>query len=58
MIGRLKGTLVLKQPPWAKPRACEPLARERLRDRQWVAGPDYREPAKSHEGWQRAETRQ
>ncbi len=27
MIGRLKGILIHKQPPWVSRRVCEPLAR-------------------------------
>jgi hypothetical protein len=34
MIGRLKGTLIHKQPPWVKRRVGEPLARAPLNARE------------------------
>ncbi|MBX3713403.1 MAG: hypothetical protein KF800_15695 [Lysobacter sp.] len=53
MIGRLKGILVHKQPPWVKRRACEALPRAPLNARPWRAGPDFPKPASSRHGWPR-----
>ena len=39
MIGRLKGILIHKAPPWAKRRDCEALPRASLSARPGMAGP-------------------
>ena len=39
MIGRLKGILIHKAPPWATQRACEALPRALPSARPWTAGP-------------------
>jgi len=56
MIGRLEGILVMKQPPWAKPHVCEPLARVRLSARAWMPGQGVPEPMECRHGWQPLET--
>ncbi len=51
MIGRLKGILIHKQPPWVKRRACEALPRAPLNARPSMAGQDFPEPNPYRQGW-------
>ena len=52
VIGRLKGTLIHKAPPWAKQRACEALPRALLSARPRKAGPVFPEAMRFRHGWQ------
>ncbi len=51
MIGRLKGILIHKAPPWAKRRACEALPRALLSARLRKAGPEFAEARQLRHGW-------
>jgi hypothetical protein len=51
MIGRLKGILIHKQPPWVKRRACEALPRAPLNARPRMAGQVIPEPQMHRQGW-------
>jgi hypothetical protein len=51
MIGRLKGTLIHKQPPWVKRHVCEALPRVPLNARPGMVGQGVPEPASLRQGW-------
>ena len=53
MIGRLKGILIHKAPPWAKQRACEALPRALLSARPRKAGPGFAVAMQLRHGWLR-----
>ncbi len=53
MIGRLKGILIHKAPPWAKRRACEALPRALQSARPRKAGPGVAEARQLRHGWLR-----
>jgi hypothetical protein len=53
MIGRLKGILIHKAPPWAMQRACEALPRALLSTRPRKAGQALAEAMQLRHGWQR-----
>ncbi|MFT4256823.1 MAG: hypothetical protein QM599_07700, partial [Pseudoxanthomonas sp.] len=44
VIGRLKGILAYKSPPWAKRRACEASPRASLSARPWMVGQAHPKP--------------
>jgi len=56
MIGRLRGILITKSPPWAMGRACEALPRAALSARPWMAGQGVQQATPSRHGWQHLET--
>jgi hypothetical protein len=51
MIGRLKGILIHKRPPWVKRRAREALPRAPLNARPGMAGQGAPEACVSRQGW-------
>ncbi len=51
MIGRLKGVLIHKQPPWVKRCACEALPRKPLNARPWMVGQGVLVRQVSRQGW-------
>ena len=51
MIGRLKGILIHKVPPWAKQRVREALPRALQRARPRMAGPGFAGAMQLRHGW-------
>jgi hypothetical protein len=51
MIGRLRGILITKSPPWAMRHVCEPLPRMALSARPWMAGQGDQRATQLRHGW-------